>query len=107
MPNETRPRVARRRTTKAALPAEDQLSLFDEDDTFDQPLDPRVVDPGGTPLPPVRRPATPAPTVPTVQVASGESTPPAPPPALSVVSSIDTAETGARHRSSLRLTTHI
>lgn len=86
MPNETPPRVTRRRT-KAAPPAEDQLSLFAEDDTFDQPLDPRIVDPGGTPLPPVRHAS--GPTAPeSAQVPVGES--PAPPPAVSVAPTTET-----------------
>lgn len=41
------------------------MSLFSDDDTFDQPLDPRIVDPGGTPLPPpVRHASTPNPAEP-------------------------------------------
>ena len=84
MPNETTPRVARRRT-KAAPPAEDQLSLFD--DTFDQPLDPRIVDPGGTPLPPVRHANTPKPVEPP-RMPVGESSPE--PPALSAVPTTET-----------------
>ena len=92
MPNETRTRVDRRRP-KAAAPVEDQLSLFDDDDSFDQPLDPRVVDPGGTPLPPVRHTAP----QPAKVVAVGEPSPPPPPspPALSVVPPTETSAAAA------------
>ena len=86
MPNELPPRVARRRT-KAALPAEDQLSLFADDDTFDQPMDPRIVDPGGRPLPPVRHTA-PGPA----QAPVGEEATPTAPPALSVVTTPDISD---------------
>ena len=86
MPNELPPRVARRRT-KAALPAEDQLSLFADDDTFDQPMDPRIVDPGGRPLPPVRHTA-PGPA----QAPAGEEATPTAPPALSVVTTPDISD---------------
>ncbi len=91
MPNEARPRVARSsgRSTKAAPPVDiNQMSLFADDDSFDQPLDPRIVDPGGTPLPPVRRHST----APEQAVTGGGAQQPAPPPApaLTVVTSTDT-----------------
>ncbi len=88
MPNQIPARVARGRT-KAAPPVDiNQMSLFADDDSFDQPLDPRIVDPGGTPLPPVRRHST----APEQAVTGGGAQQPAPPPApaLTVVTSTDT-----------------
>ena len=60
-------RPARRRVPRPVEP-ESQLSLFD---SFDQPTDPRIIDPGGSPLPPARRsPAPPElPTAPEDQAA--------------------------------------
>ena len=65
------------------------MSLFDDDDTFDQPLDPRIVDPGGAPLPPVVRRDSPATGATTPEVQAGITAPAPVAPVLSVAPSID------------------